>query len=456
MLADTITPVQLYLRLRDQYREAVLLESNNFTSLEDCHSFIGIQPIASFEVVNTIATLRFPEGKKVSIPVDENHPAMTILDEFLKSFQPTNRDPEQFNGCFGHLNFEAVRYFDTHQLKTTAGSEIPEIKYNLYRFIIAFNHFKDELTITENIPEGDSSKLPLLEQLIKKPVYPAFSFKLAEQETSNLTDEEFKRLVSQGKHFCQMGEVFQIVFSRQFAQQFEGDEFQVYRILRSINPSAYLFYFDFGTYRIFGSSPESQIQVTGDTARVNPIAGTFKRNGHPETDRLKAVELANDPKENAEHMMLVDLARNDLNRSANQVEVKNLKDIHYYSHVIHLVSNVTGKLKPGKSSLQVLADTFPAGTLSGAPKFRAIQLINQLENQERSTYGGAIGYIDFNGNINKAITIRSFLSKGTTLLYQAGAGIVVDSDEEKELQEVNHKLSALKQAMIFAERLYFF
>ena len=227
----------------------------------------------------------------------------------------------------------------------------------------------------------------------------------------------------------------------------------MYRVLRSINPSPYLFYFDYGSYKVFGSSPEAQMVVKDRVARVNPIAGTYKRTGNNEEDREKAEELAADPKENAEHIMLVDLARNDLGRHARNVRVEKLKEIHFYSHVIHLVSTVAGDLDPDTNPVRVFGDTFPAGTLSGAPKYKAIELINQYENQNRSLYGGALGFISFDGDINHAIVIRSFTSKDNTLYYQARAGIVTASDEEKELQEVNNKLGALKKALLEAEKV---
>ncbi|MCB0693459.1 MAG: anthranilate synthase component I family protein, partial [Saprospiraceae bacterium] len=248
-------------------------------------------------------------------------------------------------------------------------------------------------------------------------------------------------------------DVFQIVFSRQFEQDYQGDDLQVYRALRSINPSPYLFYFDFGNYRMFGSSPEAQLIVRDRQAEIHPIAGTFAMDADPAINELRANALLADPKENAEHVMLVDLARNDLNRHAVDVHVAALREIHAYSHVMHLVSKVKGRLADSTNPIQVFADTFPAGTLSGAPKYRALELIHQYENQHRGAYGGAIGYIDLQGNMNQAIMIRSFFSQNQTLYSQAGAGIVLDSVAETELQEVNHKLGALQKALAIAETI---
>jgi anthranilate synthase component 1 len=359
-----------------------------------------------------------------------------------------------FNGFFGHTSFDAVQYFDTLEFDAAKRRfDIPDINYSLYRFVIAFNHFKEEIYVIENIPNGEDSRLEEVERLMNSQKLAIHDFELVGGEQSNLTDEEFKELVSIGKKHCQLGDVFQIVFSRQFQQEFRGDDFNVYRVLRSINPSPYLFYFDCGSYKIFGSSPEAQMVIKNGQARVNPIAGTYRRTGNDAEDAEKAKELTQDPKENAEHIMLVDLARNDLGRHAKNVTVRELKDIQFFSHVIHLVSTVTGDLTGNTNPIQVFGDTFPAGTLSGAPKYKAIELINQYENQNRAFYGGAIGFIDFNGEMNQAIVIRSFMSMDNKLFYQAGAGIVTASVEENELQEVNNKLGALKKALIEAQSL---
>ncbi len=454
-LADLLTPVSLYLRVRDQFTEPVLLESNDFRSKEDCTSFLGLDSIASFQVKGGLIHRQLPNGQTISDQVDAPQKVSALMNEFVGGFDIEYDQPYHgFNGFFGHTNFDAVQYFDTLAFDPEKRKiDIPDIRYTLYRFVISINHFKDELIVIENIPEGEDSQLEKLELLLQNQKVGTYQFKIQGEESSNLTDEEFKDLVTAGKHHCQIGDVFQIVFSRQFSQSFQGDDFNVYRTLRSINPSPYLFYFDYGDYKIFGSSPESQMVIKGDIARVNPIAGTYKRTGDIEEDAQRGIDLSKDVKENAEHIMLVDLARNDLSRHCHNVEVKQLKDIQFFSHVIHLVSKVEGTLEADSNPVQIFGDTFPAGTLSGAPKYKAIELINQYENQNRSFYGGAIGFIDFNGEMNQAILIRSFLSKDNTLHCQAGAGIVVDSVEEKELQEVNNKLGALKKALIEAEKI---
>lgn len=444
--SDLLTPVGVFMKLRDAYSEPVLLESNDFGNKEESHSYIGLDVLASFQVKKgQIDT--FYGNKKISFLKGEK--VADVLYSFVQSFDiQGDRECLGLNGLFGHTNFDAIEYFeDVTFPKEKRNLDIADMKYNVYRFVLSFNHYKDELTVLENVPYGEKSKLDLLMIKLQNPAIPIYDFSLSGKETSNITDDEFKDLVRIGKKECQLGNVFQIVFARQFQQEFKGDDFQVYRKLRSINPSPYLFYFDFGSYKIFGSSPESQMVIKNGKATVNPIAGTFRRTGDLETDIKLGQELLHDPKESSEHIMLVDLARNDLSRHTKNVTVKNLKDVHFFSHVIHLVSKVEGDLPKGSNTIQVFADTFPAGTLSGAPKYSAINLINKHENQNRSFYGGAIGFINFNGDMNQAILIRSFLSTNHKLYYQAGAGIVVNSDEEKELQEVNNKLNALTQAV---------
>lgn len=454
-LADTITPVSLYLKVRDHFTVPVLLESNDFSDAENCYSFVGLDEIGFFAVQEGSITYQFPGQKKESMPVKDVNTVPKGLKDFLDTFSLAYDGPfKAFNGLFGHVGFDAVQYFDTLQFDPEKRKmDLPDIRFSIHRFIIAINHYKNELHILENHLPGESSRIEQLENLINSQKVAQHKFQLEGEESSNLTDQEFMDLVSVGKKHCQIGDVFQIVFSRQFAQKFKGDDFNVYRVLRSINPSPYLFYFDYGNYKIFGSSPESQMVIRDGIATVNPIAGTYRRSGDNQIDAQRALELTNDPKENAEHIMLVDLARNDLGRHSKEVRVKKLKEIQFFSHVIHLVSKVEGSLEEDTNPIQIFGDTFPAGTLSGAPKYKAIELINQYENQNRSFYGGSLGFIDFNGNMNQAIVIRSFLSKDNTLYYQAGAGVVVSSVEHSELQEVNNKLGALTKALKEAEKL---
>jgi anthranilate synthase component I len=450
LLADTFTPVSIYLTIRDQYSESVLLESTDFRSVENCFSFVGIDPIARFIAQGNQVTETFTDGSKKTLTV-ENKDVLPLFKTFMTQFE-VGDTPSVLNGFFGHTSYDAVQYFDTMQLdKSKRKMDLPDLHYALYRFVIGINHFKDEMTILENIPMGEASQMEKLESILNSQSISSFDFKREGEERTNMTDEAFKELVTIGKHHCQIGDVFQIVLSRNFAQSFSGDDFQVYRALRSVNPSPYLFYFDYGSYKIFGSSPEQQLVIKNRIAGVNPIAGTYLRTGDDAQDAQLAQDLAQDPKENAEHIMLVDLARNDLGKHCKSVRVKLLKEIQFFSHVIHIVSKVEGELKDGVNPIDVFADTFPAGTLSGAPKYKAIELIDHYEQQNRHFYGGGIGFIGFNGDLTHAIIIRSFLSKDNVLYRQAGAGVVVSSVEAMELQEVNNKLGALKKAMIVAE-----
>jgi len=452
LLSDTVTPVGLYLRLRDQFHNSFLLESSDYHGNENNFSFICLDPVSSFIVKDQNIEVK-GLGLDKTIPIKEKSAVIKELQQLINSFDIDNHS--SVNGFFGYTNYDAVQYFETLDIETKRHKSYstPEMYYSFFRYIIQIDHFKNELLITENIVNGNSSNLDEIVTLVSSNSHPQYHFKLKKEERTNISDEDFKQLITKGKKHCQKGDVFQIVLSRQFSQQFSGDEFNVYRALRSVNPSPYLFYFDFGNFKLFGSSPEAQLKASNGKATINPIAGTFKRTGNDIQDQLLAEELSKDPKENAEHTMLVDLARNDLSRHGKNVTIKTYKETQFYSHVIHLVSEVEADLKEASDSLHIFADTFPAGTLSGAPKYKAMELIDQYENQNRGFYGGAIGVFGFDQSINHAITIRSFLSKNNTLFFQAGAGVVVDSVEENELQEVNNKLSALKKALHLAENI---
>ncbi|SCW88001.1 anthranilate synthase component I family protein [Mucilaginibacter sp. NFR10] len=457
LLADTTTPVSIYLRLRDVFPNSLLLESSDYHSRENSTSYICCEPLSGIVLNNGILKKQYPDGSQ------EVHEAGTFdlieqLNSFTGSFETDSLPLKMItNGLFGYFTHEAVEHYETIKLKQSDDDtrQIPVMQYHIYRYIIAIDHFKNELYIFHNQPEGAPTNggIEKLEYLIKNKNFPEYSFKSNGDEKSNLTGDEFIAIVEKMKQHIYRGDVFQIVPSRAFSRTFLGDEFNVYRALRSINPSPYLFYFDFGDFRIFGSSPEAQITIKNNVANIFPIAGTFKRSGDDERDAELARNLENDPKESAEHVMLVDLARNDLSRHCENVTVKAFKEVQYYSHLIHLVSHVSGKLKPGVSAFKVVADTYPAGTLSGAPKYRAMEIIDENENIKRSFYSGAIGFLGFNGDFNHAIMIRSFLSKNNTLHYQAGAGIVAGSIPESELREVDTKISALRRAFELAEEL---
>ncbi|HUS00540.1 MAG TPA: anthranilate synthase component I family protein [Chitinophagaceae bacterium] len=465
LLADVYTPVGIYLRLRDRFRDTILLESTDFHAGENSYSFIGINAIAGIEITDPHEIeFKLPARNPEKIKIDKTNNITTHLLNFMQRFDVKEVAKKPINiaqGLFGYTTFDAIQFFDTIKLsaskvpkiRDSEGAAIPLMRYRLYQYVIAINHFKDELFICENHIDNIVSEGDIVESLIKSKDVPVFPFKVKDEETSSITNEEYIEMVKKGIASCHRGDVFQIVLSRRFKQGFTGDEFNVYRALRSINPSPYLFYFDYGDYKLIGSSPESQLIIENNKATVHPIAGTFKRTGDDEVDKQLAAALLTDKKENAEHVMLVDLARNDLSRMCDEVTVTEFSRIQYYSHVIHLVSEVKGVVRKDTNPFDLLAVTFPAGTLSGAPKYRAMQLINEYESEPRSYYGGCIGFMGFDGSCNHAIMIRTFLSRDNTLTYQAGAGIVAVSNPESELQEVNNKLNALKKAIELAETL---
>jgi anthranilate synthase component 1 len=454
ILADTVTPVSIYLRLRKLYPKTILLESSDYHGHENAYSFVCFNPIACFTVDNGQVARELPGTEKETFLLSAKRKLDAELDAFFHLFKVASEEIKlPANGLFGYINFDAVQHFENIKFTSKKKEEyqIPEVRYSFYKYVVAIDHHKNQIHIIENLLEDEKSEMDYIHHLLVNLNFSTVRFKALNSESSNVTDDEYKKMVSKGKEHCYRGDVFQIVLSRQFSQQFEGDDFNVYRALRSVNPSPYLFYFDYGTYRIFGSSPEAQIRVKNNKAFIHPIAGTFRRTGNDEQDRELATQLSKDPKENAEHVMLVDLARNDLSRNADHVKVETYREVQFFSHVIHMVSQVSGQITAGTNLIKVLGETFPAGTLSGAPKYKAMELIDRYENQNRGYYGGCIGYLGFDRTINHAIMIRSFLSKNNRLFYQAGAGIVADSVEEKELQEVNNKLAALKKAIEIAK-----
>jgi anthranilate synthase component I len=455
LLADLQTPVGIYLKIRDIYTESALLESSDFHGGEDNHSFIGVHPIARFLVQKDQLTLDCPNGTVEKRTLTDPKSVTSEFQSFANRFQVSRDNESHINGFFGYTSYDAIGYFeDVDSInQVQANGNIPDFYYIFYRYILVINHLKNELIIVENILEGEESQMEMLESVLNNNNIATYDFQLEGKETSPISNEDYIEMVKKGIYHCKRGDVFQIVLSRCFAQKFSGDEFKLYRALRSINPSPYLFYFDFGSFRIFGSSPETHCRIHKGQAFIDPIAGTYRRTGDDEKDHDLAESLLKDEKENAEHVMLVDLARNDLSRNCHDVKLEFYKHVQFYSHVIHLVSRVSGVVDEGKNSISVFADTFPAGTLSGAPKVRAMQLIHDIEKHTRGAYGGCIGYIGLNGDLNQAITIRSFLSKENMLYYQAGAGIVSKSHPESELQEVNNKLGALKKAIELAAEM---
>jgi anthranilate synthase component 1 len=465
ILADLYTPVGVYMRLRDLYPQSALMESSDYHDANNSHSFIGINPIASVAIGHGIVTIGFPDGTTERKPLSKDFGSAEAIHALIDRIQVTG-DDAAVCGLFGYTSFNAVRYFENINVKdeTQEKNDASDVLYILYKVVIVFDHHNNTLKVVtlranalndngEMINDKSSSDIDAVLKAMNKANVQAYDFHPVGDVRSTLTDDEHRANIRKGIQHCLRGDVFQIVLSRRFIQQYEGDDFKLYRALRSINPSPYLFYFDFGGFRIFGSSPETHCRIEGRKAYIDPIAGTTKRTGDAEADRRGAEYLRNDPKENAEHVMLVDLARNDLSRNCHSVKVDFYKDLQYYSHVIHLVSRVSGELDEGADPIKAFIDTFPAGTLSGAPKVRAMQLISEYEPHNRGAYGGCIGIIGLNGSLNQAITIRTFVSRNGELWFQAGGGIVAKSDVEYELQEVNNKLGALRKAIEKAEAL---
>lgn len=450
---DLSTPVSTYLKVRDLFAQSALMESSDYHGSENNRSFIGLEPLASFSVSHGKAIMLYPDKTEHQVDITDSYSVSDAFDDFIKMFSVEGND-SAYCGLYGYTSFNAVRYFEHIDVKDSkeAKNDAPDIHYIMYKYLLVFNDFSSELKLLEMLADGESSRADEIVRAVMSRNYATYTFHAVGPTTSPLTDEEHKANIRRGIAHCKRGDVFQIVLSRRFIQHYEGDDFELYRALRRINPSPYLFYFDFGGFRIFGSSPETHCRIEDNgMTYIDPIAGTTRRQGNTEADAKAAAALLADPKENAEHTMLVDLARNDLNRHCTEVEVEFLKDTQFYSHVIHLVSRVRGRVRPGTNAIKLLADTFPAGTLSGAPKVRALQLISQYEPHNRGAYGGCIGFIGLNGTLNQAITIRSFVSRNGELWFQAGGGIVAASDEEYELQEVNNKLGALRKAIDMAE-----
>jgi anthranilate synthase component 1 len=460
ILADMLTPVSIYLRLRQEFKNTILLESSDYHGDEHNYSYICFDAIAGFKVENNIFYATFPDHQKQEIKLNkENANLESSINQFLKQFNNYQNTILQnciTNGLFGYMTYDVIEHFEDIKLKHQ-NEVLPTAQYFIYQYIIAFNHFNQELYIIKNDIENCTLKnnfsLDEIENKIKNNNIELSTFSSLSEKISNVSNEEYLEMVHKGKEHCYRGDVFQIVLSRQFNKKFEGDDFNLYRALRSINPSPYCFYFDFEMYKLIGSSPEAQLIIKDNKVTIHPIAGTFKRTGNDEKDAALAQQLSKDEKENAEHIMLVDLARNDLSRNGHDTTVEVYKEVQFYSHVIHLVSKVSSYIDNGTNKIKMFGDTFPAGTLSGAPKYRAMQLIDDIENTARNFYGGAIGWLNFNGDFNHAIMIRTFLSKNNQLTFQAGAGIVSDSVPESELQEVENKLNALNNAIEFANKI---
>lgn len=454
LLGDLHTPVSTYLKVRDLFPQSALMESSDYHGGENSRSFIGLNPIASIAINHGTATFQYPDHTQETKRISDSYPVDRAINDFLSHFR-VEGEYSQYCGLYGYTTFNAVKYFEHIPVKDSrdAINDAPDILYILYQTIIVFNDFKHELVVVGMQDGKETVQIESVIKAIQNRNYTLYDFRATGETISTLTDEEHKANIRKGIKHCLRGDVFQVVLSRRFIQKFKGDDFKLYRALRSINPSPYLFYFDFGGFRIFGSSPETHCKIENRKATIDPIAGTTRRSGDKDTDNKLTQNLLSDPKENAEHVMLVDLARNDLSRNCHHTQVDFYKEPQYYSHVIHLVSRVSGILDEGANPIKTFIDTFPAGTLSGAPKVRAMQIISEVEPHSRGAYGGCIGFIGLNGDLNQAITIRTFVSRNHELWFQAGGGITALSNEENELQEVNNKLGALKKAIVLAEQL---
>ncbi|MCQ2147368.1 MAG: anthranilate synthase component I family protein [Bacteroidales bacterium] len=457
LLGDLYTPVSAYMRLRDISAESILMESSDYHTGKNSRSFIAVHPIAKVSISHGVGTCQFPDGKTFEHEITLEYRSDAIIGEFMRSFEFEGTDQNALKCCqlWGFTSFNAVRYFENIDVKdeTQAKNDAPDMVYSLFKYIIEFDHFNNKMSIHEILSEGEESSIDTIERALNRQIVSSQNFRPVGDVTSPLSDDQHKENIRKGIQHCKRGDVFQIVLSRRFIQKYEGDDFKLYRALRSINPSPYLFYMDFGGFRIFGSSPETHCRIEAGKAFIDPIAGTTKRTGDDVQDAKNAEFLRNDPKENAEHVMLVDLARNDLSRNCIGVKVDFYMVLQYYSHVIHLVSRVSGDLEKEADPVKAFIDTFPAGTLSGAPKVRAMQLISEYEPHNRGAYGGCVGSISFDGSLNQAITIRTFVSRNQELWFQAGGGIVAKSDPEYELQEVNNKLGALRKAIVLASEM---
>ena len=454
LLGDIHTPVSTYLKVRDKFPQSVLMESSDYHGVENNRSFIGLNPVANIRIGHGVVIMQFPDGTGEEKYITDVYRVEDAFNDFISRFQ-VDGEYAHYCGLYGYTTFNAVSYFENIPIKDSriTKNDAPDIFYILYKYLVVFNDFKSEMVLVEMCSPDEPSHIQEIEKIINNRNFTEYEFHAVGETSSTLTDEQHKMNIRKGIRHCLRGDTFQVVLSRRFIQRYEGDDFKLYRALRSINPSPYLFYFDFGGFRIFGSSPETHCKIENGVASIDPIAGTVRRNGNKEKDMELAKALLADPKENAEHIMLVDLARNDLSRNCKHVKVEFFKEPQYYSHVIHLVSRVSGVLEERTNPIKTFIDTFPAGTLSGAPKVRAMQIISELEPHNRGAYGGCVGFIGLDGSLNQAITIRTFVSRNNELWFQAGGGIVAKSNVENELQEVNNKLEALRKAILLAEQL---
>ena len=460
--ADTETPVSVYLKLKSG-KYSFLLESAEGEEKIGRYSFIGISPTFIFSSFGRQVTI-LREGRVIR---DQNEPnPLHALKRFLRRFKIAGDSslPRFIGGAVGYLSYDMVRFMEDIPELAVNDLSLPDSVFVITRQVIIFDHLKHTMKIVVLVePHGDIEKrykeaVSLIEKTISRirksiPIHPRTKgIGRRVNWDSNFTRKEFMKAVEKVKEYIRAGDIVQAVISQRYKADVKIPPFQIYRALRHINPSPFMYYLDFGRTKLIGASPEVMLRREGNTVEVRPIAGTRRRGKTEEEDNLLAKELLADPKERAEHIMLVDLGRNDLGRvsSYGSVQVNSLMSIERYSHVMHIVSDVVGKLAKDKDEFDALAACFPAGTVSGAPKIRAMEIIEELEPARRGPYAGAVGYFSFTGNLDTCITIRTIVIKDDQAYIQAGAGIVADSDPAFEYEETKNKARAMMEAVKMA------
>ncbi len=467
LLMDLETPLSFFKRLdKDAY--AFLLESVEGSERWARYSFLGTRPFLVFKSTGRRIEIR-EKGRKRSFTTES---PLKALEELLAIYRPVPVEglPPFFGGAIGYVAYDAVEQFHNIPNRKKVPLPMPEIFFIFVQTLVAFDNLKHTIKVIDNVRvegkpdlrqlynQATARILRVVESLQKKPrgleSRPLDETGATKKTRSNLSRKAFHTAVRKAKDYIEAGDIIQAVLCQRLETETPADSFEIYRALRFINPSPYMFYLELEELRLIGSSPETMVRLNGDTIELRPIAGTRPRGSTPAEDRKLEDDLRADPKEKAEHIMLVDLGRNDVGRVAavGTVEVNELMTVERYSHVMHLVSNVRGKLAPGKSPFDLFVSSFPAGTVSGAPKIRAMQIIGELEPERRGLYAGAIGYFSFGGNLDTCIVIRTIVMKGKKVFINAGAGIVADSEPEKEYQETLSKAGAMLKAIELAER----
>jgi len=460
--ADLLTPVLAYLKIRENGKQSFLLESVEGSLNLARYSFIGKNPQKIF-FNNALALTEKVDGKEET--KQEN--IFAYVKKELKKFKQPKIDelPDFTGGVVGFLGYETISLIEKVVPRNENGFENADSIFGIYKTILAFDHYKHQIILISNVDvtefnsieaayQSGKTELAKLRSELKKPIEFSSDFSFEKDFQTNFSTEEFYKIVEESKQNIIEGDIFQIVLSKRFSTGYSGDLFNVYRALRIINPSPYMYHLEFEhDFTVIGTSPEDLLKVKNGKAQLLPIAGTRRRGKNSEEDKKLETNLLNDPKELAEHTMLVDLGRNDLGRVCkyDSVKVSELMKIQRYSHVMHIVSKVEGELSNDHDALDALQACFPAGTVTGAPKIRAMQLIYEYEKLRRNVYAGAVGYFDFSGNLDMCIAIRTLFAKGKTLYWQAGAGVVADSTPELETKEINNKAAVLVNAMQYAE-----